>query len=149
MEPNDEHDDIHLMQTLLRHHPDLNDIYQVARLLKSRAQFPLNSAADVEEALGGHAATFEFAGQAIPVTEIRNMVPAYYFPIATEDDLVAKIADLRARHPGLPGMGRGPIADISLPARDDQRPPDVPSSIYETFISELGDLQMGVLRVPE
>jgi len=65
-----------------------------------RLRFPLNSAAELMEQLGGRGTTVNIAGRILSVETVLGQVPSHYFPIASMDNFVEKIAGLirRARN---------------------------------------------------
>lgn len=72
------------------------DLREVAKVLPAIAglDFPINSAGELIEKLGG--ADKQFAIEGTPVDPLRMIkyMPAYYFPIASMENLVEKLAEL-------------------------------------------------------
>jgi hypothetical protein len=86
--------------------------------VSSKLEFPIK---DQEHgaALLGEDAKVEYEGRSYSVAELRRLIPPEYFPIESEHDLIAKIADLELRH--------SDRAAKFTPERADERPrPDVP-----------------------
>jgi hypothetical protein len=61
----------------------------------ANARYPIEDLESLVDALGGADARVIIRGTAMRLSEARALVPAYYFPIGSEPDLIAKIADLR------------------------------------------------------
>ena len=86
--------DLPLVNRLLQSQPDLQDTISVVKQVNAKAKYPIASFDDLAKALGGDDATVTFRGRTITMAEARTLIPAYYFPIASESDLTAKMADL-------------------------------------------------------
>jgi hypothetical protein len=71
-------------------------------------KYPISSFDDLERALGGAQATVTFRGRTLTMAEARSLVPAYYFPIGSEADLTAKMADLGKTLPPLASVAPRP-----------------------------------------
>jgi hypothetical protein len=87
-------DDLGTINQVLRHHPRAADLIRLVRRIATSATYPITSFTALSDALGGDEATISFGGRDWPLAELRRMIPAYYFPIASEDDLVAKLVEL-------------------------------------------------------
>jgi len=87
-------EDIGLVNRLLQSHPDLQDTISIVKQVNVKAKYPIASFDDLANALGGENASITFRGRTITMAEARSIIPAYYFPIASEADLTAKMADL-------------------------------------------------------
>jgi hypothetical protein len=94
-------EDISLVNRLLPTHPDLHDTISIIKQVNAKAKYPITSFDDLAQALGGENGTFTFRGRTMSMAEARGIIPAYYFPIASEADLAAKIADLGKALPPL------------------------------------------------
>jgi hypothetical protein len=92
-------EDLPLVNRLLQTQPEFGDLLNVIKKVGAGTKYPVNSFDDLADALGGDKATIMFGGRTVTMAEARNLVPAYYFPIGSERDLVAKISDLRSRSP--------------------------------------------------
>ena len=115
-------EDIRYVNLVLQHFPEASEIIQSIKQLSTKASFPINSFDELADAMGGENTTVTFRGQFMTLAEVRKYIPAYYFPIGNEHDLIAKIADLRQR--GSPGeltppwtlpMGT-PLPGVSVPS---------------------------------
>lgn len=144
-------EDIKLLRLILRHYPEVDEVFRVLRLVLSGANFPIKSAVDVEQALGGEDEQFTFHGRLFPVRLVREMVPAYYFPIASEDDLVAKVADLRARQPIQPELyvEGAAVTPLTVGGSGPDIPPFVSSEEIARVLSSGGTAQFGVVPLPK
>ena len=89
--------DLKVFNLLMRAHPELRESFEIVRTITTKAQFPINSFSEFSEAMGGDDATISVAGQVMRMKDVASMVPAYYFPIANENDLIAKVSDLTNR----------------------------------------------------
>jgi hypothetical protein len=94
--PDLEPHDLEFLRGILRFYPGIKEMLSLVRKV-SLAGFPVNSFDDFETALGGPSVTIKVKGQAIPLGIVRRFVPAYYFPIASKTDLIAKVVELRRR----------------------------------------------------
>jgi hypothetical protein len=94
-------EDIALVNRLLPTHPDLHDTISIVKQVNAKAKYPIASFDDLAHALGGEDGTFTFRGRTMSMAEARGIIPAYYFPIGSEADLTAKIADLGKALPPL------------------------------------------------
>jgi hypothetical protein len=92
-------EDLPLVNRLLQTQPEILETITVIKHVTAKAKFPIHSFDDLAEALGGDQATVTFHGRTLSLAEVRNLVPAYYFPIASERDLLAKVLDLSKRFP--------------------------------------------------
>lgn len=90
-------DDLSLVNRVLRQHPDVEEIVRAVKQVSANAKYPINTFDELAKAMGGEDATVTFRGRSMKVAEARRFIPAYYFPIGSEDDLVAKISDLQER----------------------------------------------------
>ena len=89
-----------LLQRILRNHPQVGEALEAVSAIMTRAKFPIGSYADFVEMMGGPGATLTLAGGRYTLAELEQHVPSYYFPIANENDLIAKVGDFAKRVPG-------------------------------------------------
>lgn len=94
-------EDLPLLNRLVQAHPDLNDTISIIKNVNTKAKYPIASFDDLANALGGENASITFRGRTVTMAEARSIIPAYYFPIASEADLTAKMADLGKALPPL------------------------------------------------
>jgi hypothetical protein len=87
-------EDLALVNRLIQSHPDLQDTISVVKQVNAKAKYPITSFDELATALGGENGTVTFRGRTLTMAEARTLIPVYYFPIASESDLTAKMADL-------------------------------------------------------
>jgi len=88
--------DVGLLNRLIHQQPELQSLVQMVHVVKqisAKTKYPIESFDDISEALGPDA-SITFRGREQSLAAVRDYVPAYYFPIASERDLVAKLSDL-------------------------------------------------------
>jgi len=120
-------DDLPLINRVLEQLPEVVEVLRFVKQVSSRAQYPIAGFDELAQALGGEDARLTIRGQEFRVGNLRQQLPAYYFPIGSEADLIVKVSDVGSR-PGEPMpppegvvMGR----EIPLP-EGVGRPPDIP-----------------------
>ena len=64
----------------------------------SKFRYPITSQADLLEKAGGSDLSFDFRGKKMKAGDAVMFIPAYYFPIVSEDNLIEKIWELMARY---------------------------------------------------
>jgi|SRR5208282_5530399 len=94
-------EDLALVNRLLPTQPDLQDTISIVKQVNTNAKYPIASFDDLSKAMGGDNGTFTFRGRTMTMAEARSLIPAYYFPIASEADLTAKMSDLGKALPTL------------------------------------------------
>jgi hypothetical protein len=75
----------------------MDEILDAAKRVSDRTRYPIRNLKQLVDAVGGEEASFDFGGQGYKLGPLQRLVPNEYFPIESHEDLVAKIADLRAR----------------------------------------------------
>jgi hypothetical protein len=98
-------DDLRLINLVLPHYPDVLDVLRAVKNAVARVTYPVRTVDELANALGG----LTIAGGAFSLADAERLLPPYYFPITSEEDLVAKVADLRAQAASL----------VALPPEDD------------------------------
>jgi hypothetical protein len=88
--------DIELLRKIFRFYPGIEEMLNILRRV-APVGYPIASFADLEDGLGGSDATITLGGKPTPLRAIARRVPMHYFPIANENDLIAKMIELR-RH---------------------------------------------------
>lgn len=73
------------------------DVLEIAKRVSGRVTYPINDYKQLSEALGGDDAEIEVKGKRYKPGQVRKLFPGDYFPIESEEDLVAKVGDLLAR----------------------------------------------------
>jgi hypothetical protein len=87
-------------------HPSLDKhIAQHVQTISKKGKFPIKTFDGLAKALGGKNATIKLGDRTMKVADLHKHVPASTFPIASVDDLHAKVSHLRARLP--PGTPTG------------------------------------------
>jgi len=94
----------------------LKDIEKIAKDVSNKAQYPIRDANELVQAFGGENATVDLEGKGHKAAEARQM-PADVFPIASEQDFIAKLASLRG------GRGDEP-EEMPRGKKLDKRPPE-------------------------
>ncbi len=92
-----------MIQRVLKYHPEVAEAIAAVGAVTAKAKFPVESFHDLTEAMGGPDATIAFRGREFALSELEHQIPAYYFPIANVNDLIAKFGDLSKR---MPTIGR-------------------------------------------
>lgn len=87
-------DDLPLVNRFMQVHPDLQDTLAVVKQVNAKGKYPIENFDALAQAMGGDKASITFRGRTLTMADARNVIPAYYFPIQSESDLLAKMADL-------------------------------------------------------
>jgi hypothetical protein len=90
---------LRIIKTVLKYHPRAAEAIATVNSVLAKAKFPIGSFTDLSESMGGDHTQVEFGGRLLRLAEIERYVPTYYFPIANENDLIAKFCDLARRLP--------------------------------------------------
>jgi hypothetical protein len=82
----------------LEHRPligvsDLDDLRPLVKAFPG-LEFPINSAGELLDQFGGASGTLEVVGMEMEVERKLKFMPAYYFPIASMENLLEKMAEL-------------------------------------------------------
>lgn len=117
-------EDLRLINLILPHYPDVVDVIRAVKHAVARVTYPVESFEELSEALGG----LTIAGGSFTLSEAQSLLPPYYFPIGSEEDLIAKVADLRAQAGGMSALPTD--ADVTWlepieKAPDHSRPPGI------------------------
>lgn len=72
------------------------DLLEIEKVFKSMPdlKFPINSAAELVEKLGGSGKLYEIAEVKVDPLRMIKYMPAYYFPIASMENYIEKMAEL-------------------------------------------------------
>ena len=114
MDDLDQAQQLRIISTVLRHHPGAAAALATVKAVISKSPFPINSLHDFAAALGGDGTAVPFDGRMLQLTDLQRLVPAYYFPIVNENDLIAKVSDLMRRPLSAPGDGGPAKLDNNL-----------------------------------
>jgi hypothetical protein len=96
------------------------EIMAYVRKITAYGKYPLENFGHLLQALGGENASYEFQGKKGKVSDLRHMIPEYYFPVLSEEDLLLKIDDLRSakgsqQRPSEPKGKHQDFPDFRLP----------------------------------
>jgi hypothetical protein len=111
-------DDLALINSVLQFYPEVNALVRTVKRVSARTEYPVASFSELTDAAGD-------GGEEVPADEglspqeraasvlgLPHGMPAYYFPIASQDDLIAKLLELRAKpSPAQEPRHRGGIAE--------------------------------------
>jgi hypothetical protein len=145
-------EDVGLLNRLAALHPEFMETASIVKRVVAATKFPINSFDELAQALGGTSATVAFRGRVMTLSEIKALVPAYYFPIGSERDLMAKMRDLQASRAAaaafpMPAVTAG--VDVksapAIPLPPDAAPaPNVTSQqIHESTKDQIGNTGIG------
>ena len=117
-------EDLRLINLILPHYPDVIDVIRAVKHAIARVTYPVQTFEELAAAIGSST----FAGGSFSLTEAQRLLPASYFPITSEEDLVAKVADLRAQAASLAALPGEEDVTWIVPAEAapaESRPPSV------------------------
>lgn len=103
---------------------ELAEYERIARKVTGKTQYPIHNFNKLADALGGDETEVELPSGRVKVKKGRNLVPKHFFPIDSEEDLIAKMATLDAARPGYQrpegsrGQEQAPSPDRKPPTRD-------------------------------
>ncbi len=107
-------EDLSLVNRLIQVHPDLQDTIAVVKQVNAKGKYPIESFDELAKTMGGDHASITFRGRTLTMADARNVIPAYYFPIQSEADLLAKMADLSKGMPPATAPLKTPPLEHSL-----------------------------------
>jgi hypothetical protein len=105
----------------------LKEIISAAHAFSSKTEYPVRDFNQFARALGGEVATVTLLGETYTISELRDIVPAEYFPIESEDDLIMKVASGFASAPGTPFKPVRMGEHLPVPPENPPRPHGLPS----------------------
>lgn len=124
-------EDVERLKELLKLHPEggsvanvLSDM-MIVQDLANKLKYPINSMRDLVEQLGPER-IIERAGVKMKAEELRGVIPAYYFPITSEEDFFDKASELIRQQPGLEPVGKTPEKGGLLPI---EKAPAIPNAV--------------------
>jgi hypothetical protein len=79
---------------------NLQEFLQKAKRVSDQLNYPIVDTEQLAEALGGHEAKVAWGGRRHKVSQAVKVVPDYYFPIESEEDLLVKAVNLELFRPG-------------------------------------------------
>jgi hypothetical protein len=92
-------DDLPYVNLAMRAFPHVAHGFRALVTVTSKLSFPVSGPDEIARAAGGH--TLRYGDSDIPLDELPDLMPAYYFPIESAEDFLAKVADVceRVREP--------------------------------------------------
>jgi hypothetical protein len=117
---------------------EYKEIQHAARRVSGKAKYPLHNFNQVAEALGGENAEVTYEGKPHKIGDAKKVLPDGFFPIESEEDLIAKASYLRARlRPGerdhVPGEQRDKpdpgAGDPKFPKEESPRKGGIPAIV--------------------
>jgi hypothetical protein len=125
--------DLDVINRVLRFHPDVDELIAVVTRVSEADKYPINSRHELMDVLPREkepsGAEEDKAPTAAGVRESISLLPAYYFPIASADDLIAKLVEFRGVAATAGGGVLGPFEEVRPigPGRRPTLPPQPPS----------------------
>ncbi|TCK75050.1 hypothetical protein [Acidipila rosea] len=107
-------EDLALVNRLMQAHPDLQDTIAVVKQVNAKGKYPIDNFDELAKTMGGEHASITFRGRTLTMADARNVIPAYYFPIHSEADLLAKMADLSKSMPPATAALKTPPLEHSI-----------------------------------
>jgi hypothetical protein len=113
-------EEVEKLKSILTRHPEgesvLNALSDMMALqdLANDIKFPVNSFRELMQQLGPEK-TVDMAGTKMKVEDMKRLIPAYYFPMNSEEDFLDKAAELMKRQPGLQMEGAKPETGKLMP----------------------------------
>ena len=107
-------EDLPLVNRLIQVHPDLQDTIAVVKQVNAKSKYPIENFDALAKAMGGEQASITFRGRTLTMADARNVIPSYYFPIQSEADLMAKMADLSKGLPPASAALKTPPIESSI-----------------------------------
>lgn len=74
--------------------PDLDEVVRVYEILPADLEYPINSAGELVDKLGGPGRTFRLDNVDLDPLYLIKLMPSYYFPIADSANFTEKMAEL-------------------------------------------------------
>jgi hypothetical protein len=90
-------EDLPLINRVLQLYPDVTEVIKIVQLISPKVTYPIQNFEEIANALGSEEVNMSLGDQSFNLIDIGQFLPDYYFPIGSEDDLIAKIADIRAQ----------------------------------------------------
>lgn len=89
-------DELPDLNRLMRVFPHVAYGFRAVMAAMSRLSFPVQAPSDLSAATSGGYG-LSYGASEIPIDDLPRLMPAYYFPIESEDDFLAKVGDVCAR----------------------------------------------------
>ena len=98
-----------------------DDLEKLAKQVTAKAKYPIRNVEELITAFGGEEASFTFEGRSGKVGQVKRAIPKDFFPIGSQEDLIAKSAHvLMAR--GLVGTEFTPGQRLDKPPKNAEEP---------------------------
>lgn len=89
--PGSEREELERIRSITTHFPQVNAVHSFVKEIGiTKQHYPINSKVDLHEKVGGPDKVLHLMGEDIPLREVIAFVPAIYFPIVDEDNLIEK-----------------------------------------------------------
>jgi hypothetical protein len=115
---------------------EYSEIQKAAKRASRKTKYPIHNFKQLADALGGDEAEVTYEGKSHKVKEAKKVLPDDFFPVESEEDLLAKASYIRARlRPGerdhVPGEQRDKPAndagDPGFPKEEKPRKGGIPA----------------------
>jgi len=73
---------------------EYQDVEALAKRISEQTRYPIRDFKQLADVLGGEEATFEYKGNGRKLGQLKKMVPDGFFPVDSQEDLIAKIGYL-------------------------------------------------------
>jgi hypothetical protein len=112
-----------------------NEIEKVAKKVSEKAKYPIKNFHELAEALGGEDASVEYEGKGQKIGQAKKLLPDGFFPVESEQDLIAKVAYVEmvrrgAKEEHTPGEQREEAphdaGEPNVPVKEGGRPGGIP-----------------------
>jgi hypothetical protein len=117
--------DLPLINRILQFYPEVDALARTVKHISPKAKYPINSLNELTDALGAD----DEGSDAAPLQSLLGLpgaIPAYYFPIASEEDLIAKLLELRGQRPRAQEAAFGALEPSPVPLPRPMAPVRVP-----------------------
>ena len=103
---------------------DAADLIDRLQQSAGNIKFPVSDVKELVDAMGGPNAKVTVGGKDVTIGHLAAKVPGYYFPIADEHELVAKLSDLalQTRGPAPGSAAAAKLMEAKAPKPDHDHP---------------------------
>jgi hypothetical protein len=107
-------------------------------------KFPIDDANELVNAMGGPNTKVQVGGKDATIRSLAAKIPAYYFPIADEHELIAKLADLSLQHrsPAPGSAAATKLMDAKGP-KPNHKPPSITDDEHKKSVADHKGLNIG------
>jgi hypothetical protein len=115
------HDDLPILNAVMRAFPQVEDGFRAMVELSSRLSFPVESPEVLYRAVA-KVGSIRYGDSQLPIEALPTLMPAYYFPIESIEDFVSKVSDVtsRFREPDGPGLTAARLREAVAPRRAEE-----------------------------